>query len=287
MYDFPDKVFLNGAILATSEAKVSVFDRGFLFGDGVYEVMTCYRGQIFCKETHFQRLYESLKKINLSFAMDGIHEPLDDLLQACDLDDKDCMIYLQITRGVAPRKHAFPKNTMPTLMMYALPFSGLEVNQTPMHVVQLPDYRWHRCDIKMTSLLGNVMSHANAKEQNAHEAILVRNGVVTEASHSNVFFVRDDLLYTHPANELILNGITRQVVIRLCKELKLKVREEAVGKAEALQMDEAFLTGTTTRIASIKQMDAHLFYQGDEAGTVTKALQEAFLNFQFDSSRVK
>ncbi|UWX56516.1 aminotransferase class IV [Maribacter litopenaei] len=132
----------------------------------------------------------------------------------------------------------------------------------------------------MTSLLGNVMLNEEAMQHHCYETILFRNGVVTEASHCNVFFVKDEVVYTHPANELILNGITRLVAIQLCGELGLELREEAVLMNEIREMDEAFLTGTSTQIASIRQIDDFEYYQNDTIGPITKMLQEAFLRLK-------
>ncbi len=280
MSEFPEKVFLNGEVLDTHEAKVSVFDRGFLFGDGVYEVMIGEKGQFFCKEAHLKRLAESLKKVSIRFDLETLYEPMNLLLDELRPGDETCLFYIQITRGVAPRKHSFPKTTVPTVMMYALPLAMPSINRKRIAATTMEDYRWHRCDIKMTSLLGNVMVNDFAQKANAYEAVLVRNGVVTEGSHTNVFFVKGETVYTHPAGVLILNGITRRVVIGICKELNLMVKEEAVKAQEILQMDEAFLTGTTTKVVSIKQMDEHFFYEGTQAGPVTQKIQEAFARFE-------
>ncbi len=279
MSNYPKKVYLNGEIIDHKDAKISVFDRGFLFGDGVYEVMLQMNQNFFFGKEHLERLSNCLQKVYINFDVSTLPNKIHRILEASDLKKKDCLIYIQITRGVAPRKHAFPNNTQPTVMLYAFPFELPDINN-PVKVVTMPDHRWHRCDIKMISLLGNIMANDHAVTQGAYEAALIRNGKVTEASHCNIFFVKDGILYTHPADEHILDGVTRQIVMRLCKDLDIEVREEAIHENDIVKMDEAFLTGTTSQIASIRQIDDHSFYQNNEVGPVTKKLQEAFLELK-------
>ncbi|WP_273566842.1 aminotransferase class IV [Maribacter halichondriae] len=274
---YPSKVYLNGRIYDAEMAKISVFDRGFLFGDGIYEVMVQIGGRFFCEEAHLKRLDECLIKINIDFDISILSSAIPDLLEAADLLQEDCLLYIQVTRGVAPRTHAYPKNTSPTLMMYAVPKVLPDVNTIHASVVTMDDFRWSRCDIKMTSLLGNVMANERAMEQDCFETLFVRDGIVTEASHCNVFFVKQRIVYTHPANRYILDGVTRQIVLELCQELNLEVREAGISKERINQVDEAFLTGTSTQIASIRQIDNHVLYEHDEVGEVTKRLQWAFL----------
>ncbi|MBO6524737.1 MAG: aminotransferase class IV [Balneolaceae bacterium] len=273
---YPEKVFLNGEIIESKNATVSVFDRGFLFGDGIYEVLVRINGHFFYGDAHLERLSNSLKKINLSFDTSPLKQQINQLLAASDLLDQDSLIYIQVTRGVAPRKHAFPADIPPTVMMYANPITLPGINANHLKALTINDYRWTKCDIKMTSLLGNVMANDHAAKNNAYEAVFVREGRITEASHCNVFFVKDDEVYTHPADEFILDGITRQITLELCKKNGIKVREEAIPHASVTTMDEAFLTGTTTQIASIKTLDNHVFYQGDDHPPVTAKLQKAF-----------
>lgn len=277
MSNYPEKVFLNGEIVSHSDAKISVFDRGFIFGDGIYEVMVKINGSFFYREMHLHRLSDCLKKINIDFDVNVLSESIDRLLKASGLGTDDCMLYIQVTRGVAPRKHAFPKDIKPTVLMYAVPFALPRINEKHIMAILRPDVRWHRCDIKMTSLLGNIMANEDAVNQGAYESLLIRDGVITEASHCNVFFVKDSVVFTHPANELILDGITRQIVIQICKDLDIEIHEKAIKESDIFQMDEAFLTGTTTQVASIKQIDNHYFYQEDTAlSPITQKIQTAF-----------
>ncbi|MBD0849509.1 aminotransferase class IV [Maribacter arenosus] len=277
MAEYPKKVWLNGEILDAGSARISVFDRGFLFGDGIYEVMARIGGRFFYEKAHLKRLDTCLQKIKIDFDTRILTKEIPKLLQASDLFENDCLLYIQVSRGVAPRKHAFPHDIPPTVMMYVTPKILPDINSVNASVSIMNDFRWSRCDIKTTSLLGNVMANESAVQQGCYEMLFLRDDIVTEASHCNVFFVKDGTVYTHPANELILDGITRQVVLELCSQLNFEVREEGISKQRIPQMDEAFLTGTSTQIASIKQIDQHIYYTGDEIGEVTKALQHAFL----------
>ena len=280
MTDYPIKVWLNGEILDSEEAKISVFDRGFLFGDGIYEVMARINGRFFYKDAHLKRLDECLQKTQIAFDTRILTKEIPRLLKASNMYENDCLLYIQISRGVAPRKHAFPKDIPPTVMMYATPKILPDINAINASVITMEEFRWARCDIKSTSLLGNVMANEMATQQGCYETLFLRDDMVTEASHCNVFFVKDKIIYTHPANEYILDGITRQVVLELCAELNFVVSEEGISKQRIAQMDEAFLTGTSTQIASIKQIDKHLYYKGDEIGAITKKLQHAFFKLK-------
>jgi len=274
--NFPKNVYLNGKIVSTEDAKISVFDRGFLFGDGIYEVMVQLENGLFYKKAHLDRLQDNLNKIGIQYNVKEIDDNLEVLLKASYLTDQSCLIYMQVTRGVAPRKHSYPKGVPATVMMYALPFSLPHINPKNMKAILEPDFRWHRCDIKSISLLGNIMTNEAAMNANTNEAALVRDGVVSEGSHTNIFFVKDGSVFTHPANEHILNGITRKIVLKLCSDLDIPVNEKPITENEIEHMDEAFFTGTTTQVASIAQLGSRTFYKNDEIGKVTLKLQKAF-----------
>jgi len=280
MNNYPVRVYLNGNIINSEMAKISVFDRGFLFGDGIYEVMVQINGHFFYGDEHLKRLQFCLNKIDINFNVETLSSEIDKLLIASDLVKEDCLLYIQITRGTAPRTHSYPKNTSPTVMMYVVPKKLPDINLINASVVTTNDYRWEKCDIKMTSLLGNVMANEFAMKQNCFETLFVRDGVITEASHCNVFFIKDEIVFTHPANEFILNGITRQIVIDLCQKLNIQVKEEGIHINDVSNMDEAFLTGTSTQIASLKQINNHFFYKNDEIGAITKILQQAYLELK-------
>jgi len=274
--NFPARVYLNGEILPPERANISVFDRGFLFGDAIYEAMVQFQGGIFYKRAHWDRLQKNLEAIAVDFRVQDLDRALQPLLKASDLVQKDCFIYIQVSRGVAPRKHAFPVGTPPTAMMYALPLALPHIELRSLAAVTLADFRWHKCHIKSTSLLANVMANTSALRDDFDEAVLVREGLVTEGSHTNIFFVREGSLYTHPADHHILNGIARQIVLQLCRELDIPVVERAVALTEIAGMQEAFLTGTSTQIASLGQLDGHFYQRPGEIGPVTRRIQEAF-----------
>jgi len=273
--NFPEKVYLNGKIVSAEDAQISVFDRGFLFGDGIYEVMVQLENGIFYKKAHLDRLQENLDKIGIQYNVKEIDDQLETLLESSNLSNDSCLIYMQVTRGVAPRKHSYP-GVSATVMMYALPYTLPPVNPKQMKAILEPDFRWHRCDIKSISLLGNIMTNESAMEAHTDEAALVRNGVITEGSHTNIFFVKNGTVITHPANEHILNGISRQIVLQLCKNLDIPIIEIPVVENQVMDMDEAFFTGTTTQVASIAQLGEHTFYTNNDIGKVTRKLQEAF-----------
>ena len=273
---FPAKVYLNGEILDAADARISVFDRGFIFGDGIYEVMARIRGRFFYREAHMERLKGCLEKIEIRMDVGVLEREIPKLLSASGIDDGDCLLYIQVTRGVAPRQHSYPTGIAPTVMMYAWPKTLPEINHTPVSVVLQEDFRWSRCDIKMTSLLGNVMANEYAVRHHCYETVFERGGIVTEASHSNVFFVRDGSVFTHPADRHILDGITRQVVLGLCKKLGIDLRLEGIPVSELQYMHEAFLTGTSTQITPIGDIDGKVLF-GETMGPVTRRLQEAFL----------
>jgi D-alanine transaminase len=277
---YPDKVYLNGSIVAPEDAKISVFDRGFIFGDGIYEVMVQIDGFFFYEKAHLNRLQDGLNKINISYDTSNLPIEIEKLLSATELTGKDCLLYIQITRGVAPRQHSYPSDIVPTIMMYAVPKVLPKINTINAKVITREDFRWSRCDIKMTSLLGNVMLNEEAMLHQCFETILHRDGFFTEASHCNVFFVKEGVVLTHPANELILDGITRQVIFELCKSLNIEIRETPVSVNDISKIDEAFLTGTSTQIASIQQIDNHILYKEGKIGRVTQKLQEAFLKIK-------
>jgi D-alanine transaminase len=280
MANYPEKVYINGRIVPHHEAKISIFDRGFLFGDGVYEVMVQIGETFFYGKEHLDRLVGCLKKIKLDFDVSTLPKEIERLLTASKLNAKNCLVYIQVTRGVAVRKHSFPKTGKPTIIMYATPFTLPDINQKSIATITTEDNRWHRCDIKATSLLGNVMANDQAEEQGMYESIFIRDGRVTEASHCNVFFVKNSIVYTHPADTYILDGITRQIVIQLCKDLKIAFREEPILEENLTTMDEAFLSGTTTQIASIGRIDDHLFNPNGSIGPITRKLQQAFLELK-------
>jgi D-alanine transaminase len=253
--------YLNGHFLPRSAATVSVDDRGFVFGDGVYEVWRAVGGSLFESGRHIARLQRGLDELRIPrpevASADRIHEIARRLLTDSDLLDGDATFYVEITRGAAPRTHSFPRGNLPptvyaTVNRLTTPEA---VREQGAECVTVPDVRWLRCDIKSVQLLPNVLAKQIAEERRAIEAIMVRDGVVTEGSHTNVVGVLDGALRTHPANHLILDGITRAVVLEIARSLGMPVIETALRESDVARLDELFLVGTTTDVMPIVRVD--------------------------------
>ncbi len=255
MNDLVDsKVYLNGEYLPLSEAKVSVLDRGFLFGDGVYEVVPSYFGHLFRMQDHLDRLQDSLAKIRLQlpYNFEQWMEILSPLLD----QSKNQSIYLQITRGVAAKRdHAFPKNPIPTVFAMCSeikPFAGVE---TGVKALTMEDSRWEMCNVKATTLLANVLLRQQAVEQGCAEAILHRDGYVTEGAASNLFAVIDGILITPEKTAEILPGITRKVILELAQANKFVLSEEIISLDALQTASEIWITSSTREIIPVVELD--------------------------------
>lgn len=270
-------VYLNGQFLPKSEARISPDDRGFLFADGAYEVVRFYHGRFFEAAAHWDRFDRSLRELRMNRPAGLDYAAVaGELITRNDLAQKDGYIYLQITRGEAPRNHAYPADMAATVYGYAAEFPrNVQKIRSGVRAVFHPDLRWARCDIKSVALLANVLAAQNAREQGAEEALLLRDGRVTEASRSNVAIVKDGIIRTHPLSERILNGITRQVTVRLCGELGLPLREETFTEEELLAADEVFLMGTTVEVMPVIEVAGKQIGNG-QSGPLTQKLQHAF-----------
>ncbi len=283
---YPAEVYLNGKWLAHNEAYISVFDRGFMFGDGIYEVIPFYKGIAFGLQRHLNRLSYCLNEIEIDLDVNTLREVITEAVSRAGIEDKDGAVYIQVSRGVAPRTHYFPQDAIPTVLLYGYPvqLEGFEKKQASVLVSK--DLRWHRCDIKSTSLMANVRANNKAHAMGLDENTLVRKGFFTEGSHSSIFFVKFDKIYTHPEGPHILSGITRKIVTEMCRELNIKVVEKAVHIDELVEVDEIFLTGTTTQILSVKSMfrKEEDIYNSPKKGKITAKLQEAFIELTRNSS---
>ncbi len=272
-----DTVYLNGEYLPRNKAFISADDRGFQFADGVYEVIKCYGGIPFRMEDHLQRLKNSLREIRIRY-QDVDHFPavLNRLLDVNGLAGKEAAVYVQITRGSHFRVHHFPVIASPTVYAFAFPFPSLtRWQEEGIRVVTADDIRWLRCDIKSVSLLPNTMLYQQAVEQGAGECLLVREGMITEATHSSVMGIKGGTLVTHPLSPLILPGITRKVILEICRENAIPVREEPVPLDQLPTLDEFMLTGTGSEVIPIVQVDDLIISQG-VPGAVTRFLQQKF-----------
>ena len=272
------RVYLNGRIIDKTEAKISVEDRGFIFGDGVYEVWRVINGRLFETDRHHARLEKGFRELQLTYPADLKRDALQDvaerLLKENDLLEGEATFYLEVTRGAAPRAHHFPKDAKPTVYAFVNRITPSNEQKSGGSAITMPDIRWHRCDIKTVQLLPNVLAKQAAVEAGGVEAILLRDGWVTEASHSNVFVVLDGELRTHAATNLILPGITRAVVLDLAHDRGVPVRQQAVRGDDLAKADEVFITGTTTDITPIIRIDGKAVAKG-KPGPITVKLQAA------------
>ena len=272
-------MYLNGEWLARAEARIPVDDRGFLFGDGVYEVTRAVEGALYQAEAHLERLRQGLAGLEFAehaVCADEMRVLSGQLLEANGLTTGQASVYLQVTRGSAPRTHHFPApDTRPTVYLSASRFTPpAELHERGGAAITHPDLRWARCDLKTVNLLPNVLAKQHAVAAGANEAILVRHGAITEGSHSNVFGVLNGELRTYPCCRQILPGITRDVVLRLAAELRIPVSEAPIRVDELPRLHELFITGTTTDVMPIVRLDGHPVRDGTP-GEITRRLQEA------------
>jgi D-alanine transaminase len=272
-------VYLNNNYSLIEDSCISPLNRGFLFADGVYESIRTYNRKLFHYGDHLERLKRSLAEIKIDFFdFDSIEKIIYSVIEKNKIK-KEALVYLQITRGSAfPRTHKFPKTkTDPTLFISATDLQpGKSEFNKGINVILQEDLRWLRCDIKSTSLLPVVLANQKAFEEGSEEAILVRNGLITEGTHTNFFAVKEDTVFTAPLSNLILDGITRKVVLYLCNQQKIKVKEKHIRKDELKNFEEFFITSTTKEITPIVQID-DWGINNKISGAVTKKLQSAFI----------
>lgn len=276
----PDIGFVNGRFHPLEEATVSVEDRGFQFGDGVYEVIRTYRGKPFHLDAHLARLERSARAIELPLPWNiqqwaaYVH---DGIVRSGYPESK---VYLQLTRGAAPRDHAFPASAKPTAVMTVREMKPMDpaVRASGVAVMTMDDWRWGRCDIKSVNLLPNVMARQKAKQAGVFEAVFIRNGQVTEGAVSNVMVVKAGRVLTAPEGERILSGVTRMLVLELIRKEGLPVEERFVTLDELLRADEIFLTSTTVEVLPVIRVDGQAIGPGGSGkpGPVTLKLQAAF-----------
>jgi D-alanine transaminase len=276
MIDADRVVYLNGEFLPLGEAKISVLDRGFIYGDGVYEVVPVYGRKPFRMPQHLARLAHSLDGIRLADPhRDRWTKLIAELIARQPFDDQ--AVYLQVTRGVAKRDHAFPQGATPTVFMMSNPLAVPTREQVDrgVAVVTAEDNRWLRCDLKTTSLVGNVLMRQLAADHDAIETVMFRNGYLTEASASNVLIVRDGTIVAPPKDNLILPGITYDATLEIANAIGVPLEVRAVTRAEALGAAEMWLSSSSKEVLAITRIDGQSF-AGGAPGPVFRRVWEAF-----------
>ncbi|MDR3620319.1 MAG: aminotransferase class IV [Paludisphaera borealis] len=274
-----DLACINGELTAVEQAKVSVLDRGFLFGDSVYEVCRIYNGRCWLETQHRARLKRSLKELDFPpYDVDRLLERIYRTIRAGFI--KEGLVYVQVTRGVAPRTHAFPDPPVdPTEVIIVRPYDDAPTaarRATGVPVVSHPDLRWKRCDIKSTNLLANVLAIETARRAGAFEAVLIdADGYVTEATHTSLLWVREGRLEGTPEGPEILIGMTRHLAQRLAAEIGLPFVEARITLAQLLATDEAILVGTSTEILPVSTVDGQKIGTG-KPGPIARRLQTAY-----------
>lgn len=272
-------VYVNGAYLPEEEATISIFDRGFIFGDGIYEVSAVLGGKLVDCEAHLARLERSCGEIGLALPWSkaelvAIHQ---ELIARNGLDEGG--IYLQVSRGAADRDFAFPKNVKPTLIMFtqARKLADVPAAKTGIKVVSTPDLRWARRDIKSVNLLGPVLAKQFAAENGAQEAWLIEDGVVTEGASSTAWIVKGRTLISRPLSNKVLPGITRKAVLAFLAESGFSFEEREFTLAEALDAEEAFITSANSFVMPVTTIDGHSIHNG-APGPATLRLREIYID---------
>ncbi|WP_440603600.1 D-amino-acid transaminase [Bacillus sp. GB_SG_008] len=273
-----DWILFNGSIVNTKEKEpmISLEERGLQFGDGVYEVFRLYDGKPHLLDLHLDRFFQSMEEIELEppFTKEELISQLQQLIEKNQFKE-DGNVYIQISRGVQPRNHLFELNLQPTYYANIVPFPRpTTLMEDGIKVTVTEDIRWHRCHIKSLNLLPNIMIKNKIAKEGYYEAILVRNGIVTEGCHSNFFIVKDGTLITHPANQFILYGITRHHVISLAKQLNIPVEERQFSLQEVYEAEECFFTATPIEIVPVTQIGED-WYQTEKQRVIRK-LQVAY-----------
>jgi D-alanine transaminase len=274
-------VYLNGSFVAKDQARVSVDDRGYVFGDGIYEVVRVIEGQIFDWPGHAERMARGLREVRIGFSaadVDALEAVCYTLLADNDLKAGEATIYLQVTRGAAPRLHHFPPADTPP-GVYAAPSRftpSRDMREKGIAAIVQPDIRWSRCDIKTINLMGAVLARQAAREAGAYESLLIRDGMLTEGAATNAFVAVDGVFRTFPLSNYILPGITRSHVIAAARDAGVEVVEEPVTQQQLTAAREVFVAGTTTDVAPVVTLDGKPVGDG-KPGALTRRVQEAFL----------
>lgn len=272
-----NKVLLNGRFVEEQEALVPYNDRGYNFGDGIYEYIRIYDGYFFTLQEHFERFLRSASELNIDLdeTIESLTEKAEALVKENNVENGG--VYMQVTRGAAPRDHAFPgPDVKPQMMAFTRSYGRpLEALENGINAVTVEDIRWLRCDIKSLNLLGNVLSKEYAVKYNASEAIQHRGETVTEGASSNVYAIKDGVIYTHPTDNFILNGITRKVIKRIANEQNIPFKEETFTVDFLKQADEVIVSSTSVEVMPVIKLDGEAVGNG-QVGPITRQLQKGF-----------
>ena len=273
----PNLVYLNSKYIPFKDAKIPIEDRGFQFSDSVYEVVKIINKKMLDFDFHIRRLKYSTSELNFNFKVNS--KLLKKIFQNLIIKNKlsNGIIYLQITRGVQSREHAYKKNLKPNVVVYTAKkkFNLPNKNYKGFKAITYPDIRWGRPDIKSTSLLANIIAATEASKKRAYETILVKGKKITEAAHSNVWIVKGNKIITHPANKEILKGVTRTVLINIIHSLGLKLTEKEFSLKELYESDEVFITSSGSLVTPIIQIDS-IKINNKKIGKITKTLALSF-----------
>ena len=272
------RVYLNGEFVALEDARLPVTDRGLLFGDSVYEVVPAYGGRLFRPTQHIERLDRSLDQIRMRNPLS--HEQWLAVLERliAQLDGADQHAYLQVTRGAYPlRTHAIPEEVHPSVFAftYAVGEPDPRLASEGIAAITLEDIRWARCDIKATTLLANVLAHSRARDEQAEEAIFVRDGRAIEGTASNLFILRDGLLITPPKGQWLLPGVTRDLVLELAREANVAYAEANITTVDMEGADEVWLTSSTREIMPVTRLNGRAVGNG-KPGPMWQRFNELF-----------
>ena len=271
----PELAYLNGEFLPIQEALVPIEDRGYQFGDAVYEYIASYAGRLFCLEEHLNRLERSMQELFFpAVPKDHVRDAVNQLFERAQFPRAG--IYIQISRGVAPRNHPFPEDADVQMVMTIRSLPDAHPNaQTGVAAITMQDFRWGRCDIKTVQLLPNTMAKQKALDAGVYDTIFITEaGIVREATSSNVFIIQNKKAVTHPLTPNILPGITRMVIIDICKTREIPLEERFFSVEELYQADEVFLCGTVTEVLPIVEVDGKKI--GDyKVGPLTRTLYGA------------
>jgi D-alanine transaminase len=273
----PDIGYVNGRFSLLADAVVSVEDRGFQFGDGVYEVIRTYGGRPFQLDAHLVRLEKSAGALSLKVPVSRpdcaalVHEAV------ARAAYKECKIYIQVTRGAAPRDHQFPVDAVPTLVITVREMRTVpdQLRRDGVEAITIDDLRWGRCDIKSVNLLGNVLARQQAKEAGVFEALFIRQGAALEGSVSNLFAVENGEVVTAPEGPHILSGVTRSLILSLARDAGIPVGERTLSREKLYAASEVFLSGTTIEILPVTRIDGRPIGSGS-TGPVTRSLAALF-----------